>query len=140
MFFEKAEKKTIDGHTYEITNATQVEIWNCKTAVNDIFITLDPSMFDMSITLENYIPWKKELIQKLKAYDKLYTKHMKSGYVEMSALHATAMKPLTDLLESNQNLHFCEELMKKKDVPKFRFEALEEKFIGHMTIVCEVFS
>jgi hypothetical protein len=30
--------------------------------------------------------------------------------------------------------------MKKKEVPKFRFEALEEKFIGHMTKVCEIFT
>ena len=50
------------------------------------------------------------------------------------------MKPLTELLESNRNLHFIEELMKKKEVPKFRFEALEEKFIGHMTKVCEIFT
>jgi hypothetical protein len=30
--------------------------------------------------------------------------------------------------------------MKKKEVPKFRYEALEEKFIGHMTRVCEIFN
>lgn len=50
------------------------------------------------------------------------------------------MKPLSELLESNRNLHFIEELMKKKEVPKFRFEALEEKFVGHMTKVCEIFT
>ena len=58
----------------------------------------------------------------------------------MSAIHSAAMKPITDLLESNQNLHFFEELMKKKkDLPAFRFEALEEKFIGHLNRVCEIF-
>lgn len=88
-------------------------------------------MFEMYINVENYITFKKELIQKLKAFDKFYTKHIKSAYVEMSAIHAQAMLPLTNLLESNRNLHFLEELMKKKEVPKFRFEALEEKFIGH---------
>ena len=30
-------------------------------------------------------------------------------------------------------------LMKKKEVPVFRFEALEEKFIGHLNRVCEIF-
>jgi hypothetical protein len=30
MFFEKVEKKIIDGVPYEISNGTQVEIWNCK--------------------------------------------------------------------------------------------------------------
>lgn len=29
--------------------------------------------------------------------------------------------------------------MKKKEVPNFRFEALEEKFIGHLTRACEIF-
>lgn len=140
MYFEKVEKKSIDGTTYEISNGSQVEIWNCKTAINDIYVTLDPSMFDMSITVENYVTFKKELIQKLKAFDKLYTKHIKSAYVEMNAIHTQAMKPLSELLESNRNFHFIEEQMKKKEVPKFRFEALEEKFIIHMTKVCEIFT
>ncbi len=140
MYFEKVEKKFIDGTTYEISNGSQVEIWNCKTAINEIYVALDPSMFDMSITVENYISFKKELIQKLKAFDKLYTKHMKSAYIEMNNIHTQAMKPLSELLESNRNLHFLEELMKKKEVPKFRFEALEDKFIGHMTKICEIFA
>jgi hypothetical protein len=33
MFLEKCEKKVIDGVTYEITNSTSVEIWNCKEKV-----------------------------------------------------------------------------------------------------------
>jgi hypothetical protein len=110
MYFAKVEKISIDGVGYEISNASQVEIWNCKTAINDIYNALDPSMFDMNITVENYLPWKKELVAKLKAFDKLYTKHIKSGYVEMNTIHTTAMQPLTDLLEANINLHFFEEL------------------------------
>jgi hypothetical protein len=66
---------------------------------------------------------------------------MKSGYLEMSLIHTQAMKPLSEVLESNRNLHYFEELMKKNsELPKFRFEALEEKFIGHMTKVCEIFT
>lgn len=57
----------------------------------------------------------------------------------MNAIHTAAMKPITDLLESNLNLHFLEELMKKKDVPTFRYAALEEKFAGHLTRVCDIF-
>lgn len=87
MFFEKVEKKSIDGTTYEISNNTTVEIWNCKTAINDIFVALDPGMFEMYLTVENYTTFKKELIQKLKTFDKIYTKHIKSAYVEMSAIH-----------------------------------------------------
>jgi hypothetical protein len=140
MFLEKCEKKSIDGVMYEITNNSQVEIWNCKTKIVEIFNFMDPSMFDMSLTPDSYISWKKELVKHLKEWDKIYTKHIKSGYVEMSLIHSTAMKPLSELLESNLNLHFFEELAKKKkDLPAFRHEALEDKFAGHLTRVCEIF-
>jgi hypothetical protein len=108
MFLEKCEKKSIDGVTYEITNATQVEMWNCKTKIVDIFIYLDPEMMEMQVKPDTYVSWKKELVKHLKEFDKLYTKHIKSGYVEMNGIHTSAMKPLTDLLESNLNLHFIE--------------------------------
>lgn len=49
-----------------------------------------------------------------------------------------AMKPLTDLLESNLNFHFLEQVEKKKEVPKFRHEALETKFCEHLTILCDI--
>lgn len=139
MFLEKCEKKFIDGVTYEITNGTQVEMWNCKSKLVEIFNFLDPGMMEMQLQADSYVSWKKELIKLLKEWDKLYTKHIKSGYVEMNAIHTTAMKPLLELLESNLNLHFFEELMKKKDLPTFRYDALEEKFSGHLTRVCEIF-
>ena len=66
-------------------------------------------------------------------------KHIKSGYVEMNLIHTSAMKPLTDLLESNLNLYYLEQIEKKKDIPSFRHLALEEKFSGHLTRVCEIF-
>jgi hypothetical protein len=139
MFFSKVEKTTIDGVLYEISNSCQVEIYNCKETVTNIFIALDPGNFEIHMTVENYLTWKKELVSLLKTFDKLYTKHIKMGYVEMNAIHSTAMKPLTDLLEANINLHFFEELQKKKELPKFRHEALEDKFIGFYTRVCEIF-
>eukprot|EP00347_Sterkiella_histriomuscorum_P002631 403367399 len=139
MFLEKCEKKTIDGITYDITNNTQVEIWNCKSKIVEIFNSLDPSMMEMQLTHETYISWKKELIKMLKEFDKMYLKHIKNGYIEMNQIHMTAMKPLTNLLESNLNFHYLELIEKKKEVPSFRHEALEEKFSDHLTRVCEIF-
>ena len=75
----------------------------------------------------------------MKEWDKLYVKHIKSGYVEMNQIHMTAMKPLTDLLESNLNFHYLEQLEKNKEIPSFRHEALETKFQEHLTIVCDIF-
>lgn len=37
MFFEKVDKKSIDGTSYDISNGTMVEIWNCKQQINDIY-------------------------------------------------------------------------------------------------------
>lgn len=139
MFLEKCEKKTIDGVTYDITNNTQVEIWNCKSKIVEIFNYLDPGMMEMQLTHETYISWKKELIKMLKEFDKMYLKHIKNGYIEMNNIHMTAMKPLTNLLESNLNFHYLELIEKKKEVPSFRHEALEEKFCEHFTRVCEIF-
>lgn len=140
MFLEKCEKKTIDGVTYDITNSSQVEIWNCRAKIVEIFNYLDPGMMEIQLTHDTYISWKKELIKMLKEWDKIYLKHIKSGYIEMNNIHMTAMKPLTNLLESNLNFHYLELIEKKKEVPSFRHEALEEKFQEHMTRICEIFA
>lgn len=77
MFLEKCEKKTIDGVLYDITNAVSVELFNCKSAIVDIFNYLDPSMMEMQLTAESYVSWKKDLIKLLKSFDGQYAKHMK---------------------------------------------------------------
>ena len=92
----------------------------------------------MTFKPDNYISWRKDLIKLLKDWDRLYLKHIKSGYIEMSAIHSKAMKPLTDLLESNLNFTYLENIEKKKEVPKFRHEALETKFCEHTTTVCNI--
>ena len=87
MFFDKCEKKSIDGTTYDITNGTQVEIWNCKQLMIDIYNAVDPGMADITFNMDSYTTGKKDLIKQLKEFDKMYVKHIKSGYVEMNAIH-----------------------------------------------------
>lgn len=139
MFFEKCEKFTIDGVTFDITNATGVEIWNCKEKLVEIFNYFENDSLEMNLSENTYQSWRKELIKLLKEFDKLYVKHIKSGYILQNEIHMTAMKPLVNLLESNENFHFLEEIEKKKEVPKFRHEALETKFCEHLTIICQLF-
>jgi uncharacterized protein YdiU (UPF0061 family) len=105
MFLEKCEKKTIDGVTYEITNGTQVEIWNCRQLLVDIYQVIDPSMMEMSLTPDSYVTWKKDLVKNLKEFDKVYMKHIKSGFLEMNVIHQAAMRPLLELMASNHNLN-----------------------------------
>jgi len=56
----------------------------------------------------------------------------KGTYTEMNALHMAAMKPLSELMESNLNFHNLEVMINKQNkdlpVPEFRRQALEEKF------------
>lgn len=46
------------------------------------------------------------------------------------------MKPLVDCLTANLDYFHIRELMKKTDVPDFRFEAVEEQFAIHFTRIC----
>jgi hypothetical protein len=41
MFFEKVEKKFIDGTEYTVSNAAMVDTWNCKEALVDIYNMVD---------------------------------------------------------------------------------------------------
>lgn len=87
-------------------------------------------MMGMQLNPDTYTSWKKELIKYLKDFDKQYVKHIKSGYIEMNNIHMTAMRPLLDIMSSNFNLNALELLEKKNtDLPTFRREALQEKFI-----------
>lgn len=82
-------------------------------------------MMNMSLTADSYTSWKKELVKFLKDFDKLYVKHIKSGYVEMIAIHTKAMQPIVELMSSNYNFHALEQMEKKhNDLPSFRKEAL----------------
>ena len=88
-------------------------MFNCKEALVDIYNILDPDQMQLDCTFENYTSWKKDLIKKCKERDKLYVKHIKATYPEMSQIHATAMKPLTLLVDSNLQLTRLEVMIKE---------------------------
>jgi len=83
-------------------------MWNSKGALNEIYMKLDSGTMDMDRTFETFTSWKKDFIKILKEWDKAYVKHAKSIYPEMSAIHASAMKPLTLLIEANLNFYKLE--------------------------------
>ena len=68
-------------------------------------------------------------------------KHQKAKiYDDMASIHTRAMQPLSDLIAANRNFHLLEKMIiAKETVPEFRFKALEEKFVIHMTGVCDIF-
>jgi len=57
----------------------------------------------------------------------MYIKHQKGPNVEISLIHLTAFKPLTELWEANLNFYHVNKMIDDGvKVPGFRFEALEE--------------
>jgi hypothetical protein len=105
----------------------------------EIGAKLDNDALDM-MDHTTYQNWRKETIVIMKEFDKEYVKHIKGGHPEMNTIHTAAMKPLTDLLESNLNFHYLELIEKKKpNIPKFRHEALETKFCEHLERICCIF-
>lgn len=137
MFFAKVEKIQIDGTTYEITNPCQVDMWNCKANLYEMYNFLHDTYDDRDS--DTYLTWKKDLVKILKEWDKLYVKHVKSTYPEMNKIHMQAMQPLNDLIQSNYDFHKLELMIKRKeDVPDFRFKALEFEFSKYFTGICEI--
>lgn len=108
MFFDKKEKMTIDGITYDISNETMFEHWNSKEKLVEICNMFEQDYMDMNLNENTYQTWRKDLIKLLKEFDKLYVKFVKSGYIVMNNIHTTAMKPLVNLMESNLNFYFLE--------------------------------
>ena len=69
----------------------------------------------------------------------MYVKHAKSTNPELMKIINEAMNPLTNLIKSNRDYYNLREMLKKdKGIPDFRFEALEEKFIEDLTLICEI--
>ena len=141
MFFEKTETVTFDGVTYDVSPNARFETYNSKVALVDIYSVIDPERMNSECTFENYLTWKKELIKMCKEFEKLYVKHSskKGCYEEVNAIHEQSMKPLMDLIIANTNFHQLEQMIvKKMQVPQFRYKALEFEFCKFMTGVCNI--
>lgn len=127
MFFSRDDSITIDGVTFEISNAIKVDTWTSKQlVVIDVFESFKDAD---TIEEENYMDLKKKLVNQLKAFEKQYQKHVKKTHPEVYHIILTAITPLMNLLESNYNFYKLEELKRKKaEIPPFRYKALEDKF------------
>jgi len=123
----------IDGVTYEIGNQTKVDFWNHKE--NLYFLILDLKNYHDSTYMnpENLAAMKKEVIKKMKQFDKNYTKHKTKTYKELNDIIVRAFQPLVNVLNANLEFHKLEQLMlKDPEIPMFRHKALEHEFCQHM--------
>ena len=91
-----------------------------------------------NLTPDNLSSFKKELISKLKDFEKKYVKHVKTTNPALADIHKKAMQPVTDLTEASVNLQNFRTLSQKREFPEFRKKALTEKFIEFLTGVCRI--
>ena len=75
MYFEKKEVVSIDGVKYEVPNSCMTDHFACKEMLSDIYLLFDQDALSQDRTAENYTSWKKDLVKKLKEWDKAYLKH-----------------------------------------------------------------
>ncbi len=128
----------IDGVTYELTNAVKMDHFDCKEKFLYIIMHIEQGYDDDFLTQDTLAAWKKELISKLKDFEKRYVKHAKSTNPFLADLQRKAMQPVTDLTEASYNLANFRRLSVNKEFPEFRKKALTEKFILHLTDVCRI--
>ena len=142
MVFKRLQEDfiQIDGVTYEVTNSANQDHFDCKEKFLNIIRHLEMNYEDdcAALTPDTLASFKKDLISKLKDFDKKYVKHVKSTNPLLADIHKKAMQPLSDLMESSYNLENFRNLSKTREFPEFRKKALTEKFIEHLTGVCRI--
>lgn len=139
MFFERCESIKIDGKLYEVSNASNVDHFNCKQHMCQIWqLQFDPSNVE-GLAVDSYIAWRKDAVKVLKEWDKMYINHEKKTNKELGAIQAEAFIPLTDLWEANNNyFNILKMIADGVQVPDFRMKALEDQFIMKMTRICDI--
>lgn len=142
MVFARVPLDTIviDGITYEVTQACNWDHNDCKVKFLNIIRHLEMGYDDDYLTADTLSSFKKELITKLKEFEKKYVKHVKakSTNESLADIHKKAMQPTIDLTEANYNLFHFRKLSETREFPEFRKKALVEKYIEHMTKVCHI--
>mmetsp|Transcript_46190 Transcript_46190/g.61151 ORF Transcript_46190/g.61151 Transcript_46190/m.61151 type:complete len:529 (+) Transcript_46190:35-1621(+) len=128
----------IDGVTYEVVNSVNQDHFDCKEKFLNIFFHIEQGMDDDYLQVDTLAGWKKDLINKLKDFEKKYVKHAKSTNPILSKIHLDSMQPVVDLYNACVNLDNFHKLSKTRSFPEFRKKALTEKFVQHLTIVCEI--
>lgn len=140
MVFTRVPLDTIviDGISYEVTNSSNQDHFDCKDKFLNIIRHLEMGYDDDYLTAETLSSFKKEMISKLKDFEKKYVKHVKAKSTNeaLADIHKKAMQPTIDLTEANYNLYHFRKLSETREFPEFRKKALVEKYIDHMTKVC----
>ena len=141
---------TYHGIKYVISANANNNHRQCRDLlVGQIFDKISISALNDEWTQDEYLGKKKELVAKLKDWDKKYIAHAKTVNPELALIHASAMAPLMAFLKSNKdfyNLNVMKEKQKnielsaEEKLPDFRYDALEKEFVKDFTEICRIIS
>ena len=106
MVFKRLQEDfiVIDGISYEVTNSANQDHFDCKEKFMNIFQHLEQYYDGEELSADNLASFKKELISKLKDYERKYVKHVKTTNGLLAGIHSKAMQPVVDLMEASVNL------------------------------------
>ena len=140
MIFKRVplDEIDIDGVRYEVPNAVNQDHFDCKEKFMNIIRHVETGCDGDYLTPDTLAAYKKEMVSKLKDFEKKYVKHAKQFNPQIADIHKKAMQPVVDLMESTWNLDNYKKLDRTRHFPEFRGRALTEKFIEHMTKVCDI--
>lgn len=128
----------IDGNTYEVPTSVNFDHFDCKEKFYNIIQHIEMGMDDDYIQVDTLASWKKDLVNKLKDFEKKYVKHAKTTNPILAKIHLEAMQPVVDLYNACVNLDNFHKLSRTRSFPEFRKKALTEKFVHHLTFVCQI--
>ena len=94
----------IDGVRFEVTPSWNSDHFACKETFLNLMRHIESGYDDEYLSPDTLGGFKKELIGKLKDFDKKYVKHVKGTNPALASIHTKAMQPVLDLMESSVNL------------------------------------
>lgn len=140
MVFKRVQEDfiKIDGETYEVTNSANQDHFGCKETFLGFMQHVEFGMDDDNIQPDSLASWKKDAVNKLKDFEKKYVKHAKQTNPPLAKIQETGMQPVVDFYNACVNLDNFHKLSRTRSFPPFRKKALTEKFVEHMTNVCQI--
>ena len=106
MVFKRLQEDfiVIDGVSYEVTNSANQDHFACKETFMSVFQHLEQYYDGEELSPDNLAAFKKEVIGKLKDFERKYVKHVKTTNGLLAGIHSKSMQPVVDLMEASVNL------------------------------------
>lgn len=94
----------IDQIKREVPNSANQDHFDCKEKFMNIIRHIEQGYDSDFLEPSTLASWKKDMVSKLKDFEKKYVKHAKTTNPILAKIHLEAMQPVVDLMEASVNL------------------------------------